>query len=367
MVLIFWQGIISIHQKSFLEALAKQPAVTKVLMVVETDITSYRKDMGWEVPTVQNVEVIVAPGAEKIKDIFKAHRDAIHIFGGVRVGKMMTTAFDEGAKVKARMGVMSEPYDKSGWKGMLRHMKYHYQRMMYYRHVQFFMAIGREGVRTFTDLGFKKDRVFPWAYFVSVPQCAFVAPTGPTRIIYAGRIEEAKGILRFVQELANVPNGEYALDIYGGGTQEEALRALIIENGLTNKIRIHPFMPYSEMIQQYGRYDWVILPSTRKDGWGVIISEGLLNGLKGVASNICGVSWAVKDGFNGQVFDWNEQDSCAKAIEAMLKSKGYAQRNEIQNWAQRSLSAEAGAKYCLQILDCVYYYKPAPAVPWEQN
>jgi hypothetical protein len=143
MVLIFWQGIISIHQKTFLEALAKQPAVSKVMMVVETDITPYRKDMGWEVPRVENVEVIVAPTLQKIQDIFRENRSAIHVLGGVRVGKMMTMAFEVGAKQGAKMGSLSEPYDRSGFKGKLRDLKYRYQKLRYYKHIHFFLAVGK--------------------------------------------------------------------------------------------------------------------------------------------------------------------------------------------------------------------------------
>src|SRR5436309_532315 len=137
MVLIFWQGIISIHQKTFLEALALQPAVKRVLMVVETEITPYRKDMGWEVPKIENVEVIVSPSKDAIEEIFREYRNAIHVLGGVRVGKMMTTAFEAGAKQGAKMGSLSEPYDRTGVKGKLRDLKYKYLRLRYYKHIDF--------------------------------------------------------------------------------------------------------------------------------------------------------------------------------------------------------------------------------------
>ena len=37
MKLVFWQGIISIHQQSFLEAVATQTGVDEVLLVVEQE------------------------------------------------------------------------------------------------------------------------------------------------------------------------------------------------------------------------------------------------------------------------------------------------------------------------------------------
>lgn len=367
MVLIFWQGIISIHQKTFLEALVRQPSVSKVLMVVETDITPYRKNMGWEVPQIDGVPIIVAPSRQQVAEIFDTNKGAVHILGGIRVGHLMTMAFEEGAKRKAKMGSLSEPYDKSGFKGTLRELKYRYYKLRYFKHIDFFLAVGKAGVKTYTSLGFNPDRVFPWAYFVSVPAGQNARSGGGIkRIIYAGRLDANKGVARFVAELAKEKDAIYQFDIYGSGPDEETLKKIVAENGLADRINFYPFLKYDELIQQYAKYDWVVLPSVCKDGWGVIISEGLLNGLKAICSNICGVSWAIKEHFNGVVFDWSQPGSCSEAITAMLNhDDDFADSATIKNWAGNAVSAEAGAKYYLRILDSVYDNKRKPSVPWE--
>lgn len=369
MNIIFWQGIISIHQKTILEALARHSRVKRVTLVVEQDISAYRANMGWEVPKIEGVEIIISPDRDRIRQIFSANGDAYHVLGGIRVGKMMTMALEEGAKQNARMGSLSEPYDRTGIKGKLRDLKYRYLRLFYFKHVDYFLAVGKEGVKTYTRLGFNPQRVFAWAYFVTVPT-VLAKPAdnenGP-KIIYAGRIEEGKGIYRFVTELAENSNTNYQLDIYGGGPDEEKLKAFVANRNLSEKIGFYPFLKYDEMVQQYARYNWVVLPSTRKDGWGVVISEGLLNGLKGICSSICGVSWAIYDNFNGVTFDWSQPGSCQKAIKSMLGEHNFAEGSTIKVWAQASLSGEAGANYYLAILDCVYNGKETPLPPWVAN
>ncbi len=367
MVLIFWQGIISLHQKTFLEALARQPSVSKVLMVVEQDITPYRKNMGWEVPVIDGVEIIKAPTKEQLAGIFSTYKDAVHVLGGVRVGKMMTMAYDECVRQKGRMGSLSESYNKAGVKGKLRHLKYFWHKLRYYKHIDFFLAVGKEGVNTYTSLGFDPKRVFPWAYFVSVKVPVVKPQPGDVkRIIYAGRIEEGKGISRFVAELAT-SSKPYLMDIYGGGPEEEALKNFVADKGLADKIHFYPFLKYDELVTRYVNYDWVVLPSTKKDGWGVIVSEGLLNGLKAICSNICGVHWAIKSNFNGVVFSWSEEGNCAAAIDKALEDKGFADSNTIRSWAEGAVSAEAGAQYYLKIIDSVYNGKAMPDVPWENK
>ncbi len=368
MDLVFWQGIISIHQKTFLEALAKSDRVNKVVLVVETDISPYRENMGWEVPRIEGVQIIMSPNREEIQQLLITYQTAIHVMSGIRGSRMMAIAMRMGARQKVKMGAMSEPYDRRGLKGRLRDVKYWYFGRLFYRYFNFLLAIGKEGVYVYSRLGFNKKKLFPWAYFVSVAVPEKVPPPhDKQRIIYAGRIESGKGILQFVGELVQTGRRNYLMDIYGAGPDEEKLKQLVTNHELDGQIRFYPFLKYQDMLQQYARYDWVVLPSSRKDGWGVIISEGLLNGLKGICSNICGVSWAIADGRNGVTFDWRKEGDCRRAIEKMLSGKEFATVDNIKQWAGQALTGEAGANYFLRIMDNVYSGSERPEAPWLAN
>ncbi len=367
MTFIFWQNIISIHQKDFLEGLVMQPSVSKVVLVVEHELTPVRKAMGWETPVMKGIELVLSPGTEKIKELIKNEKEAIHVFGGIRIGYMITIAFDECIKHKCRIGVMTEPYNSAGFKGMLRDIKYRYYAAKYFRHIQFVLAIGKEGTGQYSTLGYDTNRLFAWGYFINIAQQKKVhrlAADDEIRIIYAGRLEESKGICRFVEEMINTGKKNFKLDIYGSGHDEEKLKQMITENGFANQVSFTRFIKYNELLTKYVLYDWVVLPSTQKDGWGVIISEGLLNGLKGICSSICGVSMVIKEGMNGVVFDWSEKGSCKSAILKMLDGKGFADSERISALARETISGEAGAKYFLQITDCVYNGKERPVIPF---
>jgi len=363
---VFWQNIISIHQKAFLEALVKQPGVGKVLLVVEHELTPARKSMGWETPEIQGVEIVISPSDSSINDIVQANKDAVHTMGGIRIGNMITRAFDACIKYKCRTGIMTEPYDDAGLKGKLRTAKYRYYKLRYFKQIHFVLAIGRQGVKQYTDLGFDTKRLFPWAYFITLEQREIGAtPSGDVRMIYAGRLEEPKGIYRFIKELCASGNKNFRLDIYGTGSDEEKIRQLAQDSGLAEHISITPFIKYEELVKKYKAYNWVVLPSTQKDGWGVIVSEGLLNGLKAICSRKCGVSWVVKDGRNGVTFDWAEEGSCSAAIRKMLEGEGFATPEAISTMAWGTISGEAGAGYFMNIMDSVYNGKEKPPIPWQ--
>ncbi len=368
MVFIFWQGIISIHQKAFLEALALLPDC-RVVLVVEEDITPYRKNMGWEVPVIEHVEIIRSPDKNAITTMVKEHKDAVHVMGGIKVGRMISAAFDECINQKCRIGIMTEPYNPANITGWLRGIKYKYYKLRYSKHIQFVLAIGKKGVAQYEQLGFNKDYIFPWAYFISLIPAPEKTKNDKElrRIIYAGRLEPGKGIYRFAEQLINSGKSNFTLDLYGTGPDEKQIKQLAIKNHVENKITIHPFLNHEELLERYAHYDWVVLPSTQKDGWGVIISEGLLNGLKAICSNICGVSWVIKDGVNGVTFDWANEDSCRTAIGKMLQQDSYASHTQIIDWANKALSGAGGASYFLKIMDCVYNKKEKPGIPWVKD
>ena len=366
MTFVFWQGIISIHQKAFLEALALQPGVEKVVLVVEEEITAYRKNMGWEVPVIEHITIVTAPAVAEIARLVAEHRSAVHVMGGIRVGKTMAAAFDACIKADCKIGVMTEPYNPAGRKGMLRSIKYRYYRLRYFRHIQFVLAIGRQGVAQYHSLGYERSRIFPWAYFVNVPRADDAARVQPgNKIIYAGRLEPAKGIYNFVNELL-AGNTGCTLDLYGAGPDEEKIRQLLAERDVTMRVSIFPFLLHEELLAKYSAYDWVVLPSSGKDGWGVIVSEGLLYGLRAICSSTCGVSWAIREGFNGVVFDWHREGDCKRAIE-QVRHGAFAEPRDIARWAEAALSGPAGAAYFLQIMACVYGHEPRPGIPWEKT
>jgi len=365
MTFVFWQGIISIHQQSFLEALALQPYTDEVLLVVEKDISDYRKNMGWEAPEIKGVTVIVAPSPTQVSDIIQKHKEAAHTIGGIRVSPMLSLALDTCLRYKCTIGVMTEPYNHEGWKGKMRTLKYKYLAAKYFRQIQFVLAIGKAGVEQYRLLGYPEKTLFPWAYFITVPTAPAVPnTTGKQRIIYAGRLTEAKGIRRFIETLST-NDDNYLVDLYGEGPEETAIKALATKKA-NGTINIHPFLKYNELLEKYAAYDWVVLPSTAKDGWGAIVSEGLLNGTKAICSSICGASRVITNGRNGMVFNWQQQASVDQAIKAMLNGT-FAGREQIKEWASDSLSGEAGAQYFIDIINNVYHNQSRPGVPWERT
>jgi len=362
---LFWQNMISIHQKDFLEALAVQPGVTSVILVVQQDISAERKKMGWDVPQLKGIRVVVAPTNGQIDDLIAGHERGVHVFSGFNVGAVNAYAMKQCISGKRKIAIMSEPYNFAGNKGRLKKMKFKLDALRYKKHISFVLAIGDEGVAQFTAAGFAVDRVSPWGYFINMPAQFQVKKqtAGKCKIMYAGRLEEAKGIYRFATALLR-HNANYELHVFGEGDDQEKIQDAYNIANAADKLSFTPFLKYEALLEKYNEYDWLVLPSTQKDGWGAVVSEGLLNGLKVICSTRCGAGTVIKEGWNGVRFNWEIAGDCDKAIEQMLQNKSFAEPQQLISWASKALVGDAGASYFIDITNYSSGQGPKPNAPW---
>jgi len=78
-------------------------------------------------------------------------------------------------------------------------------------------------------------------------------------------------------------NGDWCLDIVGEGVEEEALRALISQYALEDRVTVHPF---TNDIQKYYSAAQVYVLSSRWEGFGLVLVEAMAHGLPIVSSDL---------------------------------------------------------------------------------
>src|SRR5688572_1697102 len=119
--LFFWQNMISPHQSDLLLHLSRHPDVDTLTLVVEQSQDKERELMGWAVPDLKNIEIIISPSINIIHNLIAKNREGdIHIFSGIAAYPTLKYALRKLKKEGALVGVMSEPSNWLGIKGMLR-------------------------------------------------------------------------------------------------------------------------------------------------------------------------------------------------------------------------------------------------------
>lgn len=124
--------------------------------------------------------------------------------------------------------------------------------------------------------------------FASVPAPAFGKPF---RVMYAGRIEQNKGVFDLVEIAAQLERqrpGGFTWDICGDGSALETLRKRVDEAGLSSIMQVHGRMNHHDMIHRYGCSDAVIVPTTHgfAEGLNKVAVEGVLAGRPVVTSRL---------------------------------------------------------------------------------
>ena len=106
-------------------------------------------------------------------------------------------------------------------------------------------------------------------------------------VISVGRLERVKGFDMLIPIIRNVrENGvNVHLWIVGEGTEEKALKQLVLENGLGNDVTFTGFMknPYALMSKMN-----LFVCSSRAEGFSLVLAEAMLLGLPVVSMNCAG-------------------------------------------------------------------------------
>ncbi len=351
--LIFWEPTVSPHKLDWVRQLQAQPEVEGCIYVSDAHLRRERVELGWSVDQDPIVELIVAPTPERIRTIFAEHPGAVHIFSGMRHSPSIVLGLKCAIEFRARFGLCSEPRVLEGGAGKVRLLQSWLTEQPLRRHAEFILAIGASGPRWFRLAGYPDSRIFPFGYFVDpMHMPAPVAETNAGRrptIAYIGRLVSEKGCDAFLQAAEQLP--EFDKLFVGKGPLEVDILAAVRRDPT---IRFLGVVPRKKLADVYASADILVLPSqTTADGWGVVVSEALMSGCFVIVSRFAGSSLAIADRSLGATLTVITANAIMQAARGALKGGllNTQHRRRRREWGGRELSASAGARQFLAILD----------------
>lgn len=115
-------------------------------------------------------------------------------------------------------------------------------------------------------------------------------PSTPFRVMFAGRLEPAKGIYD-VLDMAALLHAEHPalqvhFDICGTGGHLDSLRAAVVERQLQDKVSVHGRLDRASMLARYAAAHVVIVPTRSEFGEGMpqVCAEAVLAGRPVISS-----------------------------------------------------------------------------------
>ncbi len=199
----------------------------------------------------------------------------------------------------------------------LRHA-YARKKRFFYEYVDIYIAATHFMKNWLISNGYTDEKIVVIPHMLSIPENPAQTSHG-TYVLFAGRLERAKGIDVFLNAASKTP--EIPCMIVGDGF----LRDYIITKAPPN-VSFAGSIPPEKMDEAYRNARFVVFPSLCFEGFGLVAAEALSYGLPVIASNVSGLEEIIEDGVNGFLFEpgdgdklsslmkklWNDPDLCSK-------------------------------------------------------
>jgi len=123
----------------------------------------------------------------------------------------------------------------------------------------------------------------------SFPPSVEAPPAPPFRVLYAGRIEAAKGVFDLLSAARSLAQLNIEFDICGDGSALTELKRQAADAGLADRFRCHGHCDRPTMVRMFRQCHTVVVPTRTEfvEGFNQVVAEGILAGRPVVSSSVC--------------------------------------------------------------------------------
>ncbi|HET8954467.1 MAG TPA: glycosyltransferase [Solirubrobacterales bacterium] len=162
------------------------------------------------------------------------------------------------------------------------------------------------------------------------PATRQAAPGEPLRILFAGRLERAKGVLALLEACLETGDPGWQLTIVGGDTSTAPMAQSVrmtmeLIAGSDPRVEILDPIPHEELQALYHESDVLAVPSL-SDCWPDVALEAMRAGLPVLASPVGGLREIVADGLSGWHTDGTGREPLRRALERLLADRAEVER-----------------------------------------
>lgn len=154
--------------------------------------------------------------------------------------------------------------------------------------------------------------------FLNTPHT--VGDHNPFVFLIASRFAPEKNIPLMLRAFAQISklHPDVRLRIVGKGSEEQKIRSLIIELGITPRVIM---VPWTESVENEMQNADVFLSASDHEAYGLTLLEAMAVGLPLITTDVGCVGEVVKDGVHGIVVPIRDEKSFVGAMERMITNK----------------------------------------------
>jgi len=158
----------------------------------------------------------------------------------------------------------------------------------------------------------------PQGYFKKFSQ-----PKQKDMILYVGRIEHYKGVGLFLKVLREILSIFPDLKVYfvGEGRDKNKYSQLVNKWGLDKSIHFTGWLSSDDLKLLYEKASILVVPSVWPEPFGRVVIEGMANKCLIIGSNAGSLPELIKDGYNGYLFQHNDEIHLFKKLKFLLENQ----------------------------------------------
>jgi glycosyltransferase involved in cell wall biosynthesis len=160
----------------------------------------------------------------------------------------------------------------------------------------------------------------------------------PIHLLYAGRLETAKGVERAIEVLHGITQKgmRATLDIVGDGNERPAFEQLVAARKLSEFVTFYGWLSRSALNPLFARAHFLIFPSASSEGWPKVLSEAMAHGVVPIASNISSIPQYLQHFRSGRSY---APEDVIAFVEALMWYEKHPER-----WKEESTNGVMAAR-----------------------
>jgi glycosyltransferase involved in cell wall biosynthesis len=196
--------------------------------------------------------------------------------------------------------------------------------------------------------GFPSDRLVTLPMFAPVPDAWPERTPRNRRIVFAGRIDESKGVREFLASLAKLPVRGWTAQLVGDGPFLVEANAIVIRERLEERVEFLGRLEGRAFTKALSSAYVVVMPSLVPESFGLVGLEALACGTPVIAFDSGGVSEWLKDGKTGFLVPRGDIEALANRLTQLLADESLADAlgRQGRDWARHFDKTQHMDKLC---------------------
>jgi glycosyltransferase involved in cell wall biosynthesis len=145
---------------------------------------------------------------------------------------------------------------------------------------------------------------------------------GKVVALFVGNLQPFKGLHLLIDVMASLRDDNLVLLVVGGGYGESDYREAVEARGLQEKVLFAgPRKHDGDLPLYYNLGDFLVLPSTHSESFGLVVLEAMASGIPAIVSSLAGPSQLVEEGKDGLVAKVGDAEDLKEKIGYMVQQK----------------------------------------------